>query len=440
MKDNFSVGIVGGGLSGVEAAWQLTRKKIPVTLYEMRPGKTTPAHRSGGLAELVCSNSFKSVELNSPHGLLKAELSLLNSLCLSLAEKARVPAGSALAVDPLVFSQAVEDHLSQEPLVTIRREEAQSLQALQQIHPYLILATGPLTAGAIADELQELTQGDGLYFYDAIAPVIEKESLDLSQVFFASRYGKSGADYLNCPLSRQAYTSFIEALLGAEKVPFKEYEQAKHFEGCLPIEVMAARGIETLAHGPLKPVGLERDGVRPYAVVQLRQENLAGTLYNLVGCQTRMTYGEQKRVFRMLPGLRQAEFARLGSMHRNSYLNAPRYLSETLELKPLPGVFVAGQLTGVEGYVESMATGLWAALQVAAQIQGMRPPQSDKRFMLGGLLRYLSEASPDRFQPMNANFGLLEPIPIQAKLKKQEKRKLWAQAALAYLQSRPWVS
>jgi len=440
MSGKTGIAIVGGGLAGAEAAWQLARRGLEVHLYEQRPQQGTPAHRTGGLAELVCSNSLKSTEIENAHGLLKAELQILGAKLPELALQARVPAGSALAVDRDRFSQLVEQELAGLPSFHLHREQVKTLAPLLELHKLVILSSGPLTEGALANDLAQRTGSEGLYFYDAIAPVVEAESLDKTKVFAASRWGKGEADYLNCPLTAAEYHLFVEALLIAEKVPFKDFEQAQHFEGCLPIEVMAARGPETLAFGPFKPVGLERGGNRFHAVVQLRQENQSGSLYNLVGCQTRMTFKEQKRVFRLLPGLEQAEFARLGSMHRNSFLNAPKLLAADLSLKQEPRLLVAGQLTGVEGYVESMAAGLWAALQAWARLQGLAAPLPERTYMLGGLLRHLQEASPDHYQPMNANFGLLQGATRAKRQSKEEYRKAQAAAALAALQAQPWLA
>ena len=439
MNQKNSIAIVGGGLAGCEAAWQLALQGFQVTMFEMRPLQSTAAHQTDHLAELVCSNSLKSRETHNAHGLLKAELNLLGCKLLELALASSVPAGAALAVDPTVFSAGVEEALSSLDNLKIERGEIHSAVDLKKEFDTVIIATGPLTSGPLSLELKSLAGDDGLYFYDAIAPVIYKESIDLDRAFFASRYGKSGEDYINCPLNRDEYYDFVQALVEAEKVPFKEYEQAKHFEGCLPLEVMAGRGLETLAFGPFKPVGLEVEGKRPYAVVQLRQENKEGTLYNLVGCQTRMTYGEQKRLFRKLPGLAKAEFARLGSMHRNSYINAPKYLNEHLELKSHPGIYIAGQLTGVEGYVESIASGLWVARQVAASFNMGMAPRADRKFILGALMNYLMEANQENFQPMNVNFGLMEAAPKQKKMGKRERREMQAQAALEHLQGLDWL-
>lgn len=426
------IAVVGAGLAGSEAALQLARHGHPVDLYEMRPHTGTAAHRTPLPAELVCSNSFKSQDPGNAHGALKAELRAAGSPLLALAEQAQVPAGQALAVDKEAFGQAVSQAMDQEPNLRRVEQEVTALEPLLERHHRIILATGPLTAEPLAQDLARTLGEESLYFYDAIAPVVFAESVDMNQAFRAARWGKGEADYLNCPMNREQYEAFVDALLEAEKVEFKDFEQARHFEGCLPIEVLAARGRDSLAFGALKPVGLNHPetGERFHAVLQLRQENLSGTLYNLVGCQTRMTWPEQKRVFRLIPGLEHAEFARLGSMHRNSFLNAPRHLGPGLELREQPRVRVAGQLTGAEGYTEAMATGLWAALCLHAERTGKTQPAPHPQTMLGGLVRYLNENLAEKFQPMNANWGLVETPRKPRKTPKADFRRQLGQVAV----------
>ena len=430
MNDNFSVAIIGGGLAGCELALQLAQRDVRVTLFEMRPTKPTPAHKTEGLAELVCSNSLKSVSPQNAHGLLKAELEGLGCYLLEMAKIAQVPAGEALAVDPNVFSKEVEAKIAGASNITLVREEVADPEILLESFDRVVISSGPLTSDTLMRKLSEML-GEGLYFYDAIAPVIHRDSIDFDTAYLASRYGKGEAAYINCPLSQEEYYILMQELVKSKKVDFKDYEQAKHFEGCLPIEVMAARGRETLSFGPMKPVGLEQEGKgRPYAVVQLRQENTEATLYNMVGCQTRMKYGEQKRVFRLIPGLEKAEFSRLGSMHRNSYLNAPLHLNERSALKVRPYIYVAGQIAGVEGYMESIASGLWVALQIMSDFKGLAPLATDSKTMLGGLMSHMHQGSPGNFQPMNSNFGLLEGLGPVRKMKKKEKKELHSKRAL----------
>ncbi|HUX32955.1 MAG TPA: methylenetetrahydrofolate--tRNA-(uracil(54)-C(5))-methyltransferase (FADH(2)-oxidizing) TrmFO [Gemmatimonadaceae bacterium] len=427
------VSIVGGGLAGSEAAWQLAERGHQVVVHEMRPGRGTPAHKTDRLAELVCSNTFKSTETSNAHGLLKAEMRLLGSLILEAADQARVPGGSALTVDRDVFSQVVHDRLTAHPRVTIVRDEATALPSPG------IVATGPLTSDALAEAIRGRLGVESLAFYDAIAPIVARESIDDAIVFRASRYDKEtmdGADaggaYLNCPFSRDEYEAFIDALLSADLHHGHEFDAVPYFEGCMPIEVMAQRGRDTLRFGPMKPVGLTdpRTGRRPWAVAQLRMEDRAGQMWNLVGFQTRLRIPEQKRVFTMIPGLANAEFLRFGTIHRNSYLNAPASLSPHLSLRDDPMVLFAGQLTGVEGYTESTATGLVAGANLSRMLHGLAPVVPPPTTMLGALYRYLREADPRHFQPMNANFGLVEPLPVEIR-DKAKKRAAIAERALA---------
>jgi len=399
--------VVGGGLAGCEAAWALAERGIDVTLCEMRPVVRTPAHQTDRLAELVCSNSFKSVELTNAHGLLKAELRDLGSLLLQCADLARVPAGAALAVDRDQFSQEVHNRVIAHPRVTVRREEIADLPSPG------VVATGPLTSDRLAECISQRLGGTALAFYDAIAPILSAESLDHERLYALSRYGKGeGDDYLNAPLDRDAYESFISELASADQFNGHDFDKVPYFEGCLPIEEMARRGPETLRFGPMKPVGLRdpRTGREPYAVVQLRREDRAGQMWNMVGFQTRLRIPEQQRVFRMIPGLEQGEFLRYGSIHRNAYVNSPASLGPALTAKDDDMLFFAGQFTGVEGYTESLGTGLLAGINLARRLRGLPSAIPPVTTMLGGLYRYLREADPRHFQPMNANFGLLDPL------------------------------
>ncbi|MEA3280732.1 MAG: methylenetetrahydrofolate--tRNA-(uracil(54)-C(5))-methyltransferase (FADH(2)-oxidizing) TrmFO, partial [Thermodesulfobacteriota bacterium] len=397
-----SITIVGGGLAGSEAAWQAAERGASVTLYEMRPHKMTPAHVSGRLAELVCSNSLGSDLPDRANGLLKNELRYLRSLVLACADEARVPAGGALAVDRELFAAEVTRRVEAHPRISVAREEATTIP-----HGPAIIASGPLTSDALARAIAALTGQEHLYFYDALAPIVAADSIDMSIAFRASRYGKGGADYINCPLTEGDYVRFVEALVAAERIPLRQFEQedAHFFEGCLAVEVMAARGRDTLAFGPLRPVGLTdpRAGKRPHAVVQLRQDNLAGTLYNLVGFQTNLRYGEQERVFRLIPGLERAEFARFGHMHRNTFINAPLLLEPTMAFRAHPGLFFAGQITGVEGYVGSVGSGWVAGVNAARFALDEKPLVLPPATMLGALCHYVSRAEPKSFQPMKAN-------------------------------------
>ncbi len=413
--------VVGGGLAGCEAAFALAERHVSVRLVEMRPAVTTAAHQTDRLAELVCSNTFKSTDTANAHGLLKAELRLLGSLLLRCADEARVPGGSALAVDRAAFSELVTAHVAAHPRITVLREEAAALPAPG------IVATGPLTSAALSAVIARAVGADALAFYDAIAPIVSLDSLDTARLFKASRYGKgeggAGADYWNAPLTREQYTAFIGALTAADQYAAHDFDGVPYFEGCLPVEEMAARGPDTLRFGPMKPVGLRNPhtGQDAYAVVQLRQEDRAGQMWNMVGFQTRLRHGEQARVFRMIPGLEHAEFLRYGSIHRNAYINAPRVLGPTLEVRAAPDTLFAGQLTGVEGYTESLGTGLLAGINLARKLAGramLAPPPAT---MLGALLHYLQAADPANFQPMNANFGLLPPLDAPPRDKAQKK-------------------
>ena len=420
--------IIGGGLAGAEAAWQARQLGVRVTLIEMKPKRFSPAHRSTDLAELVCSNSLRSRSLETASGLLKEEMRRLGSLIMSVAEETSVPAGSALAVDRQEFSRRITRILD-EAGVHIVREEVTSIPPPPQT---VLICTGPLPSEAMARALQELTDADALYFYDAIAPIVDADSIDEERTYWASRYDKGGPDYLNCPMDRETYYRFVEAILGAEKAPLRDFEDIPPFEGCMPVEDLAARGRETLAHGPMKPVGLidPKTGKRSYAVVQLRRDNASGSLLNMVGFQTKMTQGEQKRVFRMIPGLEDAHFYRYGSVHRNAFLNAPRLLLSTLQLKKEPRIFFAGQLTGVEGYIESAATGLIVGMNAARWSKGISLSLPPATTSLGALLRYLVEADPEGFQPMHVNFGIFPPLPDIPRLSRKHRRQAHVERAL----------
>jgi len=426
-RDLKPVHVVGGGLAGSEAAWQLARAGVPVVLHEMRPQRGTDAHQTAGLAELVCSNSFRSDDFEaSAIGLLHEEMRRCHSLILAAAGASRVPAGGALAVDRDGFSAFVQGELEAHPLVTIAREEVRGLPPPDW--DSAIVATGPLTSPDLAQAICGVTGEDALAFFDAIAPIVYKDSIDFTTAWFQSRYDKGdGKDYINCPLDRDQYPKFIDALVAAEKVEFRDWERdTPYFEGCLPVEVMAERGPDTLAYGPMKPVGLTNPHNpldKPRAVVQLRQDNALGTLYNMVGFQTKMTYREQKRVFRTIPGLEGAEFARLGGLHRNTFLNSPRHLDATLRLKARPSVRFAGQITGCEGYVESAGVGLMAGRFCAAERLGRAPVAPPPTTSLGAILAHITGgADADTFQPMNVNFGLFPPLPGDDGPKKERLR------------------
>ncbi len=431
--------VVGGGLAGSEAAWQLAERGHDVLLHEMRPVRATPAHQSDRLAELVCSNTFKSTETHNAHGLLKAEMRLLGCMVLECADEARVPGGSALAVDRDLFAAAVTARITSHPRITIVREE------ITAIPSPAIIATGPLTSDALAGALRARLGADALAFYDAIAPIVSRESLDDAVVFRASRWNKetmAGADaegaYLNCPFTRDEYEAWVRAVAEADQYQGKTFDEVPYFEGCMPIEEMARRGAETLRFGPMRPIGLTdpRTGRRPWAVVQLRMEDRAGRMWNIVGCQTRLRIPEQTRVFRMIPGLANAEFLRFGAIHRNAYVNAPAALSAHGALKDDPAVILAGQMTGVEGYTESTASGLLAAVNLDRIVRGMAPVAPPPTTMMGALCRHLREADPKHFQPMNANAGLLEALEAPPRDKDARKVAYAERALLAMAQWR----
>ena len=424
------VTVIGAGLAGSEAAWQLAERGIQVILYEMRPQASSPAHHTEQFAELVCSNSLRAANIENAVGLLKEEMRRMNSLIMTCADATAVPAGGALAVDRHKFSAMVTATLEAHPNVTVVREEVTSIPD----EGIVIIATGPLTAPVLGEKIKALTGSNDFYFYDAAAPIVTAESLNYDKVFAASRYDKGDADYLNCPMTKEEYEAFWQALTTAEAVQPKEFEKEIYFEGCMPVEIMAARGIDTLRFGPLKPVGLvdKRTGVESYAVVQLRKENKDATMFNLVGFQTHLKWGEQKRVFQMIPGLEQAEFVRYGVMHRNTYINSPELLNHAFQLKKEPRLFFAGQMTGVEGYLESAASGLMAGLQAMRYGQGEALIDFPKTTAMGGLSHYISAYEGSNFQPMNINFGIMEPWPGKIR-KKKEKNALIAARALEEL-------
>lgn len=425
-----SITIIGGGLAGCEAAWQAAQRGISVVLHEMKPQRFSPAHHLPGLAELVCSNSLRGISLDNAVGLLKEELRRCGSLTMEAAEATSVPAGGALAVDRRLFSGYVTERIESHPLIRVERHEATAIPA----EGVVIIASGPLTSDAMAETLAGLT-GDRLYFYDAIAPIVAADSLDMTKVFAASRYGKGdGDDYLNCPLNEDEYLRFVDELNRGEKVPARDFEKVVHFEGCMPVEELASRGVETLRFGAMKPVGLvdPSTGHEAHAVIQLRAENREKTMYNLVGFQTKLTYGEQRRIFRLIPGLENVEFVRLGSMHRNTFINSPALLEPTQQLKSEGRIFFAGQITGVEGYVESAASGFLAGIAATALVQGSPVPVPPPETALGALMHHITNADAKHFQPMNVNYGLFPDLP--GRVKKKERRQKLAERALEALE------
>lgn len=414
--------VIGAGLAGCEAAWQLAQRGIPVELWEMKPHKMTPAHHSPDFGELVCSNSLRSDQMENAVGLLKEELRRCGSLILSCADAHRVEAGGALAVDREGFSRAITERVRAHPLITVVEGEVTQIPAEGEV----IVASGPLTSDALAEAIRALVHADYLSFYDAAAPLVTFESLDMDRAWFASRYDKGTADYINCALDQEEYAAFWEALTAAQAAEVHGFEDQKVFEGCMPVEVMARRGVDTLRYGPLKPKGLKdpRTGREPYAVVQLRKDNAQGSIYNLVGFQTHLKWPEQKRVFSMIPALREAEFVRYGVMHRNTYLDSPRLLDRYYRLKALPRVRFAGQITGVEGYVESTASGFVAAVELARRLLGQAPVNFPQETALGALALYISNETVEQFQPMNVNFGIIPPLGYKVKGKRNKNAAL----------------
>ncbi|MBQ7737115.1 MAG: methylenetetrahydrofolate--tRNA-(uracil(54)-C(5))-methyltransferase (FADH(2)-oxidizing) TrmFO [Oscillospiraceae bacterium] len=420
-----SVTVVGAGLAGSEAAWQLAIRGIPVRLIEMRPGKSTPAHVSPWFAELVCSNSLRSDELSNAVGLLKEELRRLGSLVMRCADQHRVAAGGALAVDREGFAKAVTESIRSHPLIEVEEREITEIPDGQ-----VVIATGPLTSDAFADTILRRTGSEGLHFYDAVAPIVSIESVDMDSAFRASRYDKGTADYVNCPMTQEEYLAFWQELRSARQAEVHGFDDGGVFEGCMPVEVMARRGEDTMRYGPLKPVGLRdpHTGAEPYAVVQLRQDNAEGTLYNMVGFQTHLTFGEQKRVFSMIPALKNAEFVRYGVMHRNTYLQSPGLLDRYYRLIVEPRITFAGQITGVEGYVESCASGMLAALELAARLLGLPAVDFSRETAIGALSLYVSHGSVGDFQPMNVNFGIIEPLGYRVKGKRNKNAEISARS------------
>ncbi|MEB3101175.1 FADH(2)-oxidizing methylenetetrahydrofolate--tRNA-(uracil(54)-C(5))-methyltransferase TrmFO [Ferviditalea candida] len=431
MTETQKVTVIGAGLAGSEAAWQIASRGVSVVLYEMRPLRKTPAHHTERFAELVCSNSLRANGLTNAVGVLKEEMRQLNSLIMQSADRNAVPAGGALAVDRESFSSDVTEALRNHPLIEVRNEEVTRIP-----DGIAVVATGPLTSPALSEHLQEWIGEEYLYFFDAAAPIVEKDSIDMSKVYLASRYDKGEASYINCPMTEEEFDAFYEALVSAETVPVKDFEKEIYFEGCMPIEVMAKRGKQTVLFGPMKPVGLidPRTGKIPFAVVQLRQDNAAGTLYNLVGFQTHLKWGEQKRVFSLIPGLEGAEFVRYGVMHRNTFINSPKLLEPTYQSKKRSNLFFAGQMTGVEGYVESAAAGLIAGFNAARLAMGESCVVFPNETAIGSMAYYITTADPANFQPMNANFGLFPPLETKIRNKKLKNERI-AQRALESIQN-----
>jgi len=439
-----TVKVIGGGLAGPEAAWQLARRGIEVELYEMRPARSTPAHQTSHFAELVCSNSLKSDSENTAPWLLKEEMRRAGSLLIEIARATAVPAGHALAVDRVIFAEKVTEAISQEPRIRVKREEVTEIDEANDI---TIIATGPLTSDALAAEIERLSISPGnpaarLYFYDSISPIVETDSIDSAKVYKAARYDKGDADYINCPMNAAEYNAFIDALLQAQSVDGHDWEKLNYFEACLPIEEIARRGRDTLRFGPMKPVGLAdpRTGKWPYAVVQLRQENLRADSYNIVGFQNHLKFGEQARIFRMIPGLEKAQFLRYGQIHRNTYINAPALLRESLQMKHHPNVLFAGQISGVEGYVESIATGQLAGIHAAFLAQGEDPIPAPRETAFGSLVNYICHADPKDFQPANITFDLLQHLDEATRRRirdKKERHRLVCQRALELLDE--WI-
>ena len=428
------VKIIGAGLAGCEAAWQLAKKGIESELYEMKPKKFSPAHKKEYFAELVCSNSLKAERIENACGLLKEEMRLFDSLMMQAADIAKVPAGGALAVDRDIFSEFITDKIKNEPLITVINEEAEGINTDE----YTIIATGPLTSDKLSKNILKLTGEKNMYFYDAAAPVITKESIDFEKVFYAARYNRGTADYINCPMNREEYTQFYNALINAQTAELKEFEEQKVFEGCMPVEVMAKRGYETLLFGPLKPVGLINPKTGKddaYAVVQLRQDNREATLYNMVGFQTNLKWPEQKRVFSMIPGLENAEFVRYGVMHRNTYIQAPKVLDRFYRMREHEKIFFAGQITGVEGYVESASSGIMAGFNMARMIKGEKLFEPSSKTCIGALPLYITNESIGNFQPMNANFGIIDSWHERVKGNKVERYRLIADRSLECLKA-----
>lgn len=431
-----TINIIGAGLAGCEAAWQAVKRGVGVKLFEMKPEKFSPAHHSAGFAELVCSNSLRSNMLSNAVGVLKEEMKLLDSLIIEAAYASEVPAGSALAVDRVKFSDYITDKLRNHPLIEVIEGEVTEIP-----DGITVVATGPLTSKALSDSIGELIGGDYLHFFDAAAPIVSFESIDMTKAFYASRYNKGEASYINCPFTKEEYDRFYEALVTAEEAELKDFDKSEQltvFEGCMPVEVMARRGRDTLLFGPMKPVGITvpSTGKEAYAIVQLRQENDEKSMYNIVGFQTHLKFPEQKRVFGMIPGLENAEFLRYGVMHRNTFMNSPKLLSDTYMMKNRPGLFFAGQMTGVEGYVESASSGLVAGINAARSALGKEPVRFDRTSVIGSLACYISDGGVTDFQPMNANFGLVRPLDTRVKGGKKARNEAIAARALDYVRKK----
>ncbi len=420
--------IVGAGLAGCEAAWQLAERNYEVELVEMRPTVMTPAHKTDKFAELVCSNSFRSDALTNAVGVLKEEMRLCNSLIMKVSQEVQLPAGSALAVDRELFSQKITQEIESHPQISVVRKEVVKIP-----EGPCILATGPLTSDSLSLEIQDLIQSKHFYFYDAAAPIIEKESIDFNKAYYKSRYDKGDADYINCPMTKEEFEQFYFELIQAETVPIKDFEKEIYFEGCMPFEIMAKRGQQTLLFGPMKPVGLEYNGIRPYAVVQLRQDNVSASLYNVVGFQTHLTWPEQKRILRMIPGLENCNIIRYGVMHKNTFINSPECLKPTYQFKGRDDLFFAGQMTGVEGYIESAASGLLAGINMAKFLQGDSPVELGNQCMMGAMAHYITHADAKNFQPMNANFGIMKLV---GEIKKKDRKQAYAPQALAIIKEK----
>lgn len=428
-----TVRVIGAGLAGCEAAWQLAKRGISVDLYEMKPKKYSPAHKSENFCELVCSNSLKAERIENACGLLKAEMRLFDSVAMRAADASKVPAGGAFAVDRDIFSQTATKLIRENPLINVMNDEFTKIDT----DIPTIIATGPLTSDALSDDISRLTESKGLYFFDAAAPIIEKDSIDMDKVFYGARYGRGTDDYINCPMTKEEYDAFYNELINAQTAELKDFEGAEVFEGCMPIEVMAKRGEKTLLFGPLKPVGLINPKTGKddcYAVVQLRQDNREASLYNIVGFQTNLKWGEQKRVFSMITGLADAEFVRYGVMHRNTYLDSPRVLNKFYQMKKYENIFFAGQITGVEGYVESASSGILAGFNMAKKLLGEPFFEPDKRTAIGALPLYISDEGIKRLQPMNANFGIIEPLDYRVRNKQERYLKI-AERALETLKN-----
>jgi len=425
------VNIIGAGLAGCEAAYQLSKRGIKVRLYEMKPKKFSDAHSNENFAELVCSNSFRSDSLLNAVGVLKAEMRLLDSLILRVADECKLPAGSALAVDREEFSRKITEEIKANPLIEVIYDEVKEI-----MDGPTIIATGPLTSSDLYNSIQELVKDDGLYFYDAAAPIVEKDSIDFNIAYYKSRYDKGDADYINCPMNKEEFDKFYDYLINAKTAKLKEFEKEIFFEGCMPIEVMAKRGKQTLLFGPMKPVGLEKENEkRPYAVVQLRQDNVADSLYNLVGFQTHLTWPSQKELVQMIPGLENASIVRYGVMHRNTYINSPLHLNDKYQFIKKPDLFFAGQITGVEGYVESCASGLYVGINMAKYIKGEPMYDLSNETMIGALAYYVANANSENFQPMNVNFGIVKPLH---NIKKKDRKEAYGKRALEKIKEELW--